>query len=137
MAAKAGYKAKVNSILQVTSPPAKTVMVYDGDCRFCCFWIRCWRRITADRIDYVPFQDPQVALKLPEIPREQFASAIQLIQPDGRVYSAAEAVFRALASKPETRWLLRCYRHSPTFARLAEASYQFVADYRDSFSAPV
>ena len=113
----------------------KPLLLYDGDCGFCSVWIDRWRRVTADRIDYLPFQGPHIARQFPEIPREQFALAVQLIRPDGAVFCGAEAVFLALASNPDKQWWLRWYRRSPLFARLAEAGYRFVSNHRRSFSA--
>jgi predicted DCC family thiol-disulfide oxidoreductase YuxK len=72
-------------------------MVFDGDCDFCRRWIARWQQATGDRVDYIPFQHLGVAERFPEIPREQFEQAAQLIEPSGHVSSAAEAVFRALA----------------------------------------
>jgi len=71
-------------------------MIYDGDCNFCKFWIVRWRETTGDRVEYIESQDPRVAEQFPELPRERFETSVQLIEPDGRVCSGAEAVFRAL-----------------------------------------
>src|SRR5437868_15016212 len=86
---------KTQSQQQVAHPPKqRPVMVFDGDCKFCRYWISRWREKTGDQIDYEPFQ--KVAADFPEIPRAAFESAVQLIEPDGTVTSGAEAVFRAL-----------------------------------------
>jgi predicted DCC family thiol-disulfide oxidoreductase YuxK len=129
-----GYNCGVTSALRVVSPPAKPLMVYDGDCNFCTLCIRRWQHATGGRVDYLPFQDLQIAARFPEIPRERFESAVQLIQPDGSVVGAAEAVFRALAVDRHGRWLLDWYQHSPFFSRTAESTYHFVACHRTLFS---
>ena len=129
-----GYNFPVKPMPHVAAPPAKPLMVYDGDCRFCTLWIRRWQQLTGGRVDFLPYQDPSVAARFPEIPRETSESAVQLIQPDGAVFSAAEAVFRALAAEPHGGWLLDWYQHSPAFMRLAEWSYHFVARHRSLFS---
>ena len=110
-------------------------MVYDGDCCFCTLWIRRWRQATADAVDYLPFQDPRVIAQFPELPRDQFEHAVQLIEPEGVVYSGAEAVFRALAHKPHEHWLLDLYYHVSLFAGAAEWGYGVVARHRKFFSA--
>jgi hypothetical protein len=56
--------------------------------------------VTGPAVDYLPAQDPRIAEQFPEIPRPQFAEAVQLIDPDGEVFSGAEAVFRTLAHNP-------------------------------------
>jgi lipase maturation factor 1 len=109
-------------------------MVYDGDCRFCSLWIHRWRQSTGDRLDFLPYQDPSVAARFPEVPRGQFETAVQLLEPDGCVYGGAEAVFRALAHNPNETWLLDWYEHSPVFAHLTEWGYRRIARNRRLFS---
>ena len=109
-------------------------MVFDGNCNFCGLWIQRWRQLTGDAIDYLPSQDPQIAARFPEIPREHFESSVQLIEPDGEVFSGAEAVFRALARNPRMEWPLELYLSSPAFSGFTEFAYKFVASHRTSFS---
>jgi predicted DCC family thiol-disulfide oxidoreductase YuxK len=131
---ESGYNCAVQSAIRVATPPAKPLMIYDGDCNFCSLWVRRWQCASGERVEYLPYQDPQVAARFPEIPRERFTSAVHLIQPDGTAFSAGEAVFRSLAFHPHQRWLLDLYQHSPMFARTTEWSYAFVARHRQWFS---
>ena len=110
-------------------------MIFDGDCNFCRFWVRRWQRTTGERVDFVPFQDPGVMARFPELPRERFETAVHLVETDGSVYSGAEAAFRALAKNPHAQWLLDWYEHSPFFARATEWGYRLVARHRALFSA--
>jgi predicted DCC family thiol-disulfide oxidoreductase YuxK len=119
---------------QVANPPQKPLMIYDGDCNFCKYWVGRWRKWTSDAIDYLPSQDPQIIQSFPEIPREQFDVSVQFIETDGSVYSGAEAVFRSLAKNPKHQRPLRWYSQSRLFARLTEAVYHFVARHRSFFS---
>lgn len=112
----------------VSNPP---VLVYDGDCSFCRFWINAWQARTGNRVVYAPYQ--QVASRFPQIPVETFHRAVQLILPNGAVFSAAEAVFRALANAPGWGWMLWAYDHLPGFAPVSEVSYRVVAAHRDLF----
>jgi predicted DCC family thiol-disulfide oxidoreductase YuxK len=121
--------------VSVANPPSKPLLVYDGDCHFCGLWIRRWRQLTGNALDYLPSQDPHIAEEFPEIPRTQFDTSVQLITPDGTVYSGAEAVFRSLAVNPSWQWLLHFYQTVPLFAWLTERSYRFVAGHRPIFSA--
>ena len=125
----------MNDARSVARPPSKPILIFDGDCRFCSLWIKRWQQATGDRVDYVPFQDPSVAERFPEIPRAHFESAVQLIETDGRVYSAAEAAFRAMATNPDRSRSLRRYQQSRLFATMAEWGYHFVAGHRRLFSA--
>jgi predicted DCC family thiol-disulfide oxidoreductase YuxK len=124
----------MNPVQQVNAPPARPLMVFDGDCGFCRLWIRRWNHYTEDRVDYRAYQDPVVAEQFPEIPAEQFSSAVQFIEPDGRVSSGAAAVFAALAAHPRHQWLLEWYIHSAGFARATEWGYRLVARHRSFFS---
>jgi predicted DCC family thiol-disulfide oxidoreductase YuxK len=110
-------------------------MVYDGDCSFCSLWISRWQETAHGYLDYLPFQDPAVAARFPEVPLSQFESAVQLVETDGCVYAGAEAVFRGLAHKPSPSRLLHWYQRFPLFARASEWGYRLVARHRAVFSA--
>ncbi len=124
----------MNRGLRVTTPPVKPLLVYDGDCNFCTLWIRRWRQLTGDAVDYLPAQDPRIAERFPEIPQASYAAAVQLVTTDGLVYAGAEAVFRTLAHHPRWQWLLRAYETSPVVAGVTERAYRFVAEHRPLFS---
>jgi predicted DCC family thiol-disulfide oxidoreductase YuxK len=109
-------------------------MVYDGNCHFCTFWVRRWKRSTGDRVDYLPFQEPVLAARFPEIPREAFETSVQLIETNRQVYNGAEAAFRALACNPRKGRLLWLYEKAPGFALFSEWAYRFVARHRTAFS---
>ena len=89
---------------RVSAPPEKPLLVFDGECGFCRWWIERWKSITGDRLDYAPSQE--VAERFPEISREAFARSVQLVTPGGEVFEGAHAVFRSLALVPGRRGLL-------------------------------
>ncbi|MBI3493339.1 MAG: DUF393 domain-containing protein, partial [Acidobacteria bacterium] len=126
------YNIRVKEPRRVAQPPPEPVLIFDGDCGFCRFWLARWRHRTGDRVEYVPFQDDDVARRFPEIPRQSCARAVQLVDSDGLVYEAAEAVFRLLAKSGtgSSPILLRCYEHVPGVAAVTEAAYRVVADHR-------
>jgi len=124
----------MNSDIHVATPPARPLMIFDGDCNFCTLWIRRWQQITGEAVDYLPAQDSQIAVRFPEIPCEHFAMAVQFIETDGMVYQGAEAVFRALAQNPAWQWPLYAYAASPKLANLTEWFYRCVAENRRIFS---
>jgi len=124
----------MKSDIRVAAPPARPLMIFDGDCNFCTLWIRRWQQITGDAVDYLPAQAPRIAAQFPEIPRENLATAVQLVETDGMVYQGAEAVFRALAQNPARQWPLYAYAASPALANLTEWLYRCVAENRRVFS---
>ncbi len=105
-------------------------MIFDGDCGFCRRWIERWRDTTGTGVVYMQYQ--QVAALFPEIPPEDFRTAVQFVEPDGARSHGAEAVFRSLSYAPGGGWSLWCYRHVPLVRPLAEALYQVVATHRDA-----
>ena len=130
-----GYNCVVKSAIHVASPPARPLVIYDGECAFCCFWIRRWQQVTGQQVDYVPFQGQGPATGFPDLTRQLLQTAVHLVETDGAVFSGAEAAFRALAHNPSEHWLLDWYEHSPTFARVTESAYRFIASHRGLFSA--
>jgi predicted DCC family thiol-disulfide oxidoreductase YuxK/uncharacterized membrane protein YphA (DoxX/SURF4 family) len=121
-------------------------MIFDGDCTFCRRWIERWKQTTGEEVEYRPLQDPEIRARFPELPREQLESAVHLVEPDGRVFRAAEAVFRSRRFTPARardltvgasprrtlgQWL---YDTSPPFGAASEAAYHFVATHRAIFS---
>ena len=110
--------------MQETNRP---VLIYDGDCAFCAWQVRYWRRLTGDAVDYQPYQ--AAAERYPDVPPGEFARAIQLMTADGRRYSGAEAAFRVLAAGGRTA-SLACYRYLPGCSRFSEAVYRFVSRHR-------
>jgi lipase maturation factor 1 len=121
-------------VLHVARPPERPLLIFDGDCGFCRFWVQRWQQLTGERVEYVPSQDPTVKLRFPEVPPSHFETAVQLIEPTGLVYSGAEAAFRGLANNPALEWPLRIYRTVPVAAALSEVCYGFVARHRMLFS---
>jgi predicted DCC family thiol-disulfide oxidoreductase YuxK len=114
--------------VRVSSPPPKPLMIWDGECDFCRLWIERWREITASEIDYATYQDSAGLFR--EIPIDHFRRSMVLIEPDGEVFFAAEAVYRSLRHRPSRKWLAWSYDHVPGFAAISETAYKFIARHR-------
>lgn len=103
-------------------------MLYDGDCGFCKHWIRKWGMKTCDHVQYKPYQ---LALAdYPQLTQKQCQEAIQLVMPDGLIFSGAHAVFKALDCGGSYGWLLWSYNHLPLFGQISEWVYRYVARHR-------
>src|SRR5882762_3790636 len=113
-------------------PQGFPTLVYDGDCAVCRYWVVYWRDITNGRVVFRPYQ--QAAADFPAIPVEAFQRAIQLIEPDGRVYSGAAATFRVLRHAPGRGAWWWSYSHLPGVAALSEWAYAFLARRRELLS---
>ena len=112
--------------------PAKPLLLFDADCGFCRRWIGRWQHETRDHVEYASYQS--CSERFPQIPRENFARAVHLIEPDGSHAVGAEAVFGALAHGGR-RWPLALYQRLPLFAPVTEALYRFVAGHRRAAGA--
>ena len=100
-------------------------LVYDGDCAICRYWVAYWQDLTGGSVVYRTFQE--AAASFPRIAPAAFRRAIQLIEPDGGVYSGAAATFRLLRHAPGRAAWWWCYAHLPGFAPLSEWAYAFCA----------
>ena len=100
-------------------------LIYDGDCSICRYWVAYWRELTGGSVVFRAFQE--AAAEYPAIPRQAFSHAIQFIDRDGQVYSAAAATFRVLRYSPGRAAWWWCYAHLPGFAPMSEWAYAFFA----------
>lgn len=117
---------------KVSSVPEKPLLIYDGECVFCCRWISRWQVFTGQAVQYAPSQ--QAGAQYPEIDQASFDRSVQLIEPDGQVYGGAEAVFRTLTYAPKKKWLYGLYRRFGFFRRATEWFYALAASHRVFFS---
>ncbi|HUN59021.1 MAG TPA: lipase maturation factor family protein [Candidatus Binataceae bacterium] len=110
------------------------LLIYDGDCRFCMYWIRYWQRLTGTRVTYAPYQE--VGSEHPEIPVAAFQRAVQYVSPDGKISSGAEAVLLTLDHAGGKGFWLSLYWRVPGFARVAETIYALIASNRGALYRP-
>ncbi len=103
----------------------RSLVVFDGACSFCRVWIDYWQQLTRERVLYCPYQE--VASRFPDLPQEDFASAVKLFLPNREVRSGAFAVFTLLALLPGKSWMLGLYEHVPGVAPITELAYRIVA----------
>jgi predicted DCC family thiol-disulfide oxidoreductase YuxK len=117
--------------VEAPAASARPRLIYDGDCGFCFYWARYWRRLTGERVEYRPYQE--VLAQYPAMSEAEFQRAVQFIAPDGRRASAAEASFQTLAHAPGKGFWLALYRYLPGFAPVSELAYAFIARRRPAF----
>jgi len=115
-------------------PPLKPVLIYDGECRFCCRFVQQWKRRTGDRVRFERRQDAK-SWVLDEFYRRS-EGAVLLMMPNGHFYEGAQAVFkvRALGGLGLALWF---YDHIPGVRHLSQAAYRLVAKRRNFFSGMV
>ena len=82
--------------MQTTKPVlAQPLMIYDGDCGFCIYWVHYWQRLTGDRVTYAPYQE--VAAQYPEIPLTEFQRGVIYIATDGKIAEQRRSRFLTLS----------------------------------------
>ena len=117
---------------RVGAAPTRPLVVFDGDCSFCRFWIDRWKRTSGDRLDYAPYQE--AATRFPEIPVEEFRRAVGLVRPSGQVLFGAAAVVAARAEVPGRGLWSWVYRRVPGARPLMELLYRLIANHRRAAS---
>lgn len=109
-------------------------VVFDGECGVCRRSVDLLRRWDTDgRLRCIPFQAPGVVDRYPGIDEREFRQAVQVIAPDGRSWSGADAVERALAQTPRGRritWLFGL----PLARPIARRGYRWFARNRSLFA---
>lgn len=110
-------------------PKEKPLMVFDGTCGFCKYWVIKWKMMTGDKMDYKPFQE--AASDFPDIKKSHFAEAVRCILPDGTIYSGPEAAYYTAYFLNRNAFLFKWYRKNNLFKKANDWVYQWIADNRD------
>lgn len=114
---------------KTTYPPkGKPLMIWDGDCGFCKYWIIQWEGMTKDKIEYIPYQ--QVQEDFPDINVKHFKEAVRLIEPNGKIYNGPEAAYRAYQYAGKYKFLPLLYRKNTWFKNLSDYGYDWIATNR-------
>ncbi|WP_276497683.1 thiol-disulfide oxidoreductase DCC family protein [Pontibacter litorisediminis] len=116
-----------NSTLEALPQP---LLVYDGDCSFCKYWVSRWRRNTGNKVKYVPYQEVPDGFR--GTSHAQFRRSVYLFTTYGRRLHGAEAVAALLQLSGYSTWNW-LYHRLPLAGTIAEAGYRTVADNRDFF----
>lgn len=102
-------------------------LIYDGECGICrrsVEWVRSQDR--EERIELLPYQDPRIPGRFPDIPPRAMEEAMQLVAPDGARWEGARAAERLLELLPGWRVLAPLFR-IPGVRPVARRVYRAVA----------
>lgn len=111
--------------------PPKPLLIWDGDCGFCKYWMLWYKNKTKGSVDYEPYQN--MVDHIPGIPEEAYMEAIRLIETDGTVYDGPHAAYQALYYTNSKRALSKKYARNPLFRWLSDFGYELVAKNRRTF----
>ena len=111
---------------------ALPLLVWDGECEFCCMCIGFWKLLGVSTVDQSPYQ--KITVGHHSISRANFGQAVHLVFRDGRASSGAQAVIQALSHVAGLGWLRWMYDWVPSFATISEGMYGFLACRRSLLS---
>lgn len=107
--------------------PSSDVVVYDGDCQFCCRQVSRLNWLDrGQRLSFLSLHDPAVARLLPEMSHDQLMKEMLVVTPQGQKYGGAAAA-RYLSSRLPTLWWLAPLLYLPGTLPLWSWAYQLVA----------
>jgi len=109
-------------------PKEKPILVWDGECGFCKFWVIRLQKRTKDKIDFKTFQEVGGLLK--DIPLKEFKKASRLIETDGHVFNGPDSLYRSLYHSASTSQWHRWYHKYLWFEKLNDHAYNTIAKNR-------
>lgn len=102
----------------------KPILIWDGQCGFCKYWVIRWQQMTGGKVDYAPYQE--VGEQFDDIPESEFRKAAFLVEPDGRLYRGMGAAFRTFTYGSGWGFLYRWYTGSYLFRKQCDGLYRWI-----------
>jgi len=118
----------LQQFIKINNPPNDALLVWDGECKFCRYWVNRLRKITGHTISYAPFQKAEI--QFPEIPEREFREAVKLIDPLGNVYSGAAAILKTLDYKKSCSLVYSFYKKNNFFRKTSDFIYEKISNNR-------
>ena len=112
-------------------PSPKAILIWDGECEFCAYWISYWKKKFGADIEFHSFQT--VYKQFPDINKREFLLASHFIETDGTIYSGARSAFRSLYYAGKPKFLDRWYAKKAWFRQLSDNLYRLVSHNRPTF----
>lgn len=106
----------------------RPILIWDGECGFCRRALLHLVAQLGNRVRYLTLQT--AAEYFTGLERRDLARAVHFIEPDGRAFVGAAAIFKAYSWRPQGSFLMGIYRRIPAFAALSEWVYRQVAAHR-------
>jgi predicted DCC family thiol-disulfide oxidoreductase YuxK len=102
-------------------------VIYDGECQFCIARIADIRKFDSDqRLEYLPWQDEDTQKRFPQISGRNLDDGMLLIEPDGSIHVAADAMYHIGMRLPKWRRIAPLY-NVPGLKQLGRLGYSIVA----------
>lgn len=113
-------------------PKQKPIMVFDGKCGFCKYWVIKWKKISGLGVEYKPYQE--VYQNFPDIEKDHFKQAVRFITTSGKIYNGPDAAYITYYNKQKVQFLHKWYTNKRWFRKLSDSVYQWIADHRNFMS---
>lgn len=105
------------------------VLVYDGGCGFCKFWVDRWQDETKE-ITFVPFQKLEGSFF--GVKQANFQEAVYFFTEDKSEFQGAEAIFKLLEYQSNRKWFW-LYHNIPGADIFFEFCYNVISNNRAFF----
>lgn len=112
-------------------PPPKPLMVWDGKCSFCAYWISYWQKISGEAIAFESYET--AAARFPDLDLSLFKQASRLIDRDGRIYSGPDSAYYSFKLRAKYSFLHTWYQKYSPFRAFSDWQYQIIASNRNIF----
>jgi predicted DCC family thiol-disulfide oxidoreductase YuxK len=115
--------------------PAHPVLLYDDHCKFCrasVAFVHGWDRGT--RLDFLPLSDPLAASLLSPMSEAARMESMHVVQPDGTISSAGQALLSLCAELPAASLLARASSAAAPVAAGTKALYDALSAIRGSLA---
>jgi len=110
-------------------PEVKPIMVFDGNCGFCKYWIVKWKKLTEDSVEYIAYQE--IGDRFLDIDIHHFKQAVRYIQTNGNIVNGPDAAYVTYFNQGKLKCLHNFYNKGGFFMRFSDWAYQYVADHRN------
>ncbi len=115
------------------SDSRKNFIIYDDACGFCSQGIERLKKITGTQIDYIGRSKLNASSY--GLQEKDLQESIKFIEfPETKVFSGAQAIFKAIAYNKFFKLPLCFYNYLPGFAWISEAVYKVIAKNRGKIS---
>lgn len=123
-------KSMFKKVKKTAFPPETPILIWDGKCGFCKYWMLRWKRKTPDYTQFIPYQD--IAEKFEDIPTDTFKTSNKFIEPDGKIYSGPDSAYRSLWHAGNKFWH-KLYSRNAFFEKLSDYGYHYITKNRNFF----
>jgi predicted DCC family thiol-disulfide oxidoreductase YuxK len=111
------------------------VLLYDDHCKFCrasAVLVETWDR--AERLDFLPLSDPLAEKLLAPMSEAQRLGSIHVVEPDGTITSAGDALLAAFAELPVGSWVSDAAGAVPPIATGIKTLFRGLSNNRGSLA---